>query len=384
MKMFPLVIFTLLIVFSACQPDKSDNSEANSLIFSYEIDTVQIDSKSYFFYLSEGLGRSFLAKDGKTLYNLNQQKPQLEVIDLATLALKDTIPLEREGPSGIGTDPFYDAFQVTESGDIFFFVWRELVKLNANQSEVEKFRFENLKFIGDSLQADEAIRYQGGLISDDGKYYFSFYGKASDPDSRIGLVKIGLEDQTLKKIDLPIIEELIPYEVKLKSSNSYSFTYVEPIYLTQADNQLLVSATPFNEIYSVNINSGEFEKFSFQSFLTPNRVEINYNTVEGSEAKQMEAIWERWKQVSFYGLNWDPGNEKFWRITNQTFMENETTPNKVFLTFFDRDLNQVGEVSLPADWKIRGAQFISQGMYLQFINQEDEIAFVRFKPAFKN
>lgn len=383
MKTFPLVFITLLIVFSACQPDKSDNSDANSLIFSYEIDTVQIDSKSYFFYLSEGLGRSFLAKDGKTLYNLNQQKPQLEVIDLATLALKDTIPLEREGPSGIGTDPFYDAFQVTESGDIFFFVWRELVKLNANQSEVEKFRFENLKFIGDSLQRDEAIRYEG-LITEDGKFYFSFYGRASDSHSRLGLVRIGLEDQTLEKINLPIFEELVPYEIKLQSSNEYPYTYVEPIYLTQAEDQLLVSASPFNEIYSLNISSLEFEKHSFNSLIAPNRVEITYNTMESSEARQTEAIWERWKQVSFYGLSWDNESKKFWRITNQTFMESETKPNQIFLTFFDRDLNQLGEVKLPENWKIRGAFFFGQGMYWQFITVDDEMAFVRFKPEFSD
>lgn len=381
MKIFTLVFFTLLIVFSACQPDKSDISEANSLIFSYEIDTVQIDSKDYFFYLSEGLGRSFLAKDGKTLYNLNQQKPQLEVIDLATLALKDTIPLEREGPSGIGTDPFYEAFQVTESEDIFFFVWRELVKLKANRSGVEKFRFENLKFIGDSLQPDEAIRYEG-LITEDGKFYFSFYGKASDSHSRLGLVRIGLEDQSLKKINLPIFEDLVPYEIKLQSSNEYPYTYVEPIYLTQAEDQLLVSASPFNEIYSVDIASVEFEKHLFNSLITPNRVEITYKTLESSEARQTEAIWERWKQVSFYGLNWDNESKKFWRITNQTFMESETKPNQIFLTFFDRDLKQLGEIKLPEEWKKRGVSFFSQGMYWQFENLSDEISFIRFKPKF--
>lgn len=381
MKTFPLVFTTLLIVFSACQPDKSDISEANSPIFSYEIDTVQIDSKGYFFYLSEGLGRSFLAKDGKTLYNLNQQEPQLEVIDLATLALKDTIPLEREGPSGIGTDLYFDGFQVLANGDIFFFVWRELVKLNANRSEVEKYRFENLKFIGDSLLPDEAIRYEG-LITEDGKFYFSYYGRASDTHSRLGLVRIGLEDQTLKKIKLPIFDDLVPFEIKAQASNRYPYVYVEPIYLTQTEDKLLVSSSPFNEIYNVDIASGEFEKLAFSSSITPNRVEITYSTLESSEARQTEAIWERWKQVSFYGLNWDNESKKFWRITNQTFMETDTKPNNIFLTFFDLDLNQLGEVKLPEDWKIRGASFFSQGMYWQFINVEDEISLVRFKPEF--
>lgn len=375
-------IVFLLATFYSCAEKKSQifNDE---FVISYSIDTVQIDSKGYFFYLSEALGRSFLAKDVKTLYNLNQQKPQLEVIDLATLALKDTISLEREGPSGIGTYPYFDAFQVMANGDIFFFAWEELVKLKANRFEVEKYRFENLKFIGDSLQSDEAIRYEG-LLTEDGKFYFSYYGKASDNHSRLGLVRVGLEDQTLKKIKLPIFDELVPFEIKAQASNRYPYLYVEPIYLTQAEDKLLVSASPFNVIYKVDIASGEFEKLGFNSSITPNRVEITYNTLESSEARQTEAIWERWKQVSFYGLNWDNESKKFWRITNQTFMENDAKPNSAFLTFFDRDLNQLGEVKLPEDWKIRGAFFFGQGMYWQFINIEDEIGFVRFKPEFSD
>ncbi len=372
--------FSFLLLVFACST-KEQEGATEQLEITYSIDTVQINSKGYFFYLSEGLGRSFLTRDGKTLFNLNQKKPQLEVVDLATLSLQDTIPLEREGPSGIGTYPFFDGFQVLQKGDIFFFAWEELVRLKANLSEVEKYKFDTIKFMGDSLRPDEAIRYEG-LITEDGKFYFSFYGRASDSHSRLGLVKIGLEDMTLARINLPIFEELVPFEIKAQASNRYPYVYVEPIYLSQDEDRLLVSASPFNEIYTVDIASGEFEKRSFTSMITPNRVEITYNTLESSEARQTEAIWDRWKQVSFYGLNWDDESQKFWRITNQTYMEDEITPNRVYLTFFDQDLNQVGEVKLPEDWKIRGAQFISQGMYWQFINLEDEIAFVRFKPKF--
>ena len=374
----PICLIIFLTIFSSCA-EKNSQQSSGELLISYAIDTVSVDSNGYFFYLSEALGRSFLSKDGKTLYNLNQKKPMLEVVDLTTLVLKDTIPLEREGLSGIGTYPFYDGFQVMDSGDIFFFAWEELVKLNADRDKVKKYRFDQLKLTGDTLLPDEVIRYEG-LISEDGQYLFTFLGNKSDIHSRLGLVRVGLEDLTIKKLDLPIFEELLPFEIKSESSNGYPFTYVEPIHLTQAENQLLVSSSPFNEAYRIDHDFNRFERLTFSSMITPDQVEITYPTQHSSEAKQTNAIWDRWKQVSFYGLNWDTQSQKFWRITDQTFMENETNPNKTTLTFFDRELNQLGEVSLPEDWKIRGAPFMAQGMYWQFINIDDEIAFVRFKP----
>jgi hypothetical protein len=374
-----LIIFSLFSILS-CGEKSSDSEASSSLEIAYEIDTVQVNSKGYFFYLSEALGRSFLSKDGKTLYNLNQKKPMLEVVDLTTLVLKDTIPLEREGPSGIGNSPFFDGFQVLESGEIFIFAWEELVKLNADRNKVEKYRFDQLKLKGDTLLPDEVIRYEG-LISEDGQYLFTYYGSKSDIHSRLGLVRIGLEDLTIKKLDLPIFEELLPFEIKSESSNGYPYTYVEPIHLTQRENQLLVSSSPFNEAYRIDQDFTGFERHTFTSLITADRAEITYPTNHSSEAKQTNAIRDRSKQVSFYGLNWDAQSHKFWRLTNQTFMENETNPNKTTLTFFNRELNQLGEVSLPEDWKIRGAPLIAQGLYWQFINIDDEMAFVRFKPT---
>jgi hypothetical protein len=191
-------------------------------------------------------------------------------------------------------------------------------------------------------------------------------------------VKINLEDLSVKKINLPLFQELVSYEIKTETLSEYPYTYVEPIFMTQAGDQLIVSSAPVNEVYRVNLESGEYERISYQSNLTANKVEITYPT----ENPQSEGVYERWKQVSFYDFNWDDKSQLYWRITNQTFVDSEIQPNKVHLTFFDKNLNQLGEMKLPDDWKIMGASFTFQGMYWQFINIEDEMAFVRFKPEF--
>jgi hypothetical protein len=379
-KLLPLLAIALLF---SCG-ESSDWKSAEAVNISYTIDTVMIDSKDHFLYLSEALGRSFLAKDGKTLYNLNQKLPQLEVIDLSLMALVDTIPLEREGPSGIGAYDFYDGIQVLENGEIFIFAWEEIVKLSADRKSVEKFRFTTANLTGDSLKQDEEIRYEG-LISDDGSQYFTFYGNSAESSSRLGLAIINLEEMSLKKVELPLFEELIQFEIQTETNTEYPYVYVEPIYFTLSSDQLLVSSSPINEVYIVDISTGNYSKATFSSSLTANRVDVTYPTAAKSRGSNKESPRERWKQVSFYGMNWDQETQLFWRITNQTevFEEKENT-NKVTLTFFNSDLNQIGEVNLPENWKITGAPFISQGMYWQFMNQKDEAAFVRLKPNLKN
>lgn len=378
MKNFPLILLAIVLFFDSCKHSEKQSSQSSVVVASFEIDTVMIDSKGYFFYLTEALGKSFLSRDTDILYNLNQKIPQLELVDLNSLSLLDSIPMEREGPTGIGNYPVFDGFQLTENGDIFFFAWEELVKLTHDRTQVVKYRFDNLPLQGDVPLPGEVIRYRG-LVTDDGKYYIGFYGSAEDTHSRYGLVKIDLKELTVEKINLPIFQELVSYEIKTKTSSDYPSTYVEPVFLSQDGDKLLVSAAPVNEVYRVDLESGEFDRISFNSKLTSNKVEITYPTVN----PQNEGLYERWKQVSFYGFHWDEQSQLFWRNTNQSFVEAETRPNKVHLTFFNKNLNQVGEYALPDDWKIQGAQFFTQGMYWQFINIEDEMAFVRLKPKFE-
>ncbi|MFC3416444.1 DUF4221 family protein [Algoriphagus hitonicola] len=372
-----------LAILASCQNKKSENPEIEKEI-TFTIDTVMIDSKGSFLYLSEALGRSYLANDGKTVYNLNQKLPRLEVIDLSKLELVDTIPMEREGPAGIGTSNIYDGIQVLENGEVFIFAWMEIVRLSADRKSVKKFRFNPENLNGDPLGADEAVRYEG-LISEDGSRFFTFYGKSDEPSSRLGLAIIDLDEMSLKKVGLPLFEELLPYEIKTaKEPNAkYPYVYVEQIYLTEFENHLLVSASPFNEVYTLDLDSYTYQKLTFNSSLTEDRATVNYPTEASSSAGTTESVWDRWKKISFHKMNWDEKTERFWRISYRVFMSYDNDySNETYLTFFDREFDQIGEIRLPDDWKIIGGKFITQGMYWQFINIDDEAAFIRLKPNF--
>ncbi|SFO30752.1 protein of unknown function [Algoriphagus ornithinivorans] len=380
------LLFNLFLVgLFSCGGKIDSNNQDISEEISYNIDTVIIDAGDQFLYLSEALGRSYLSKNGKTLYNLNQKVPHLEVIDLSILKLNGIIPMEREGPVGIGAYNFYDKVQVLENGEIFIFAWDVISKLSADRKSVEKFRFsaENLK--GDRLEEDEEIKYEG-IISEDGKSLFTFYGKSNEPSSRLGLALIDLDKMGLRKVELPLFQELKKFEIKTEKEPyaKYPYIYVLPIFLTQSSDQLLVSSSAFNEVYKVDISSGTYSHLTFSSSITANEIELKYSTEARSSFEAREAIREIWKQVSFRKFVWDQQTKKYWRLTNQMEIneEDESTDN-VTLTFFDQYLNQKGEVSLPENWRILGAPLISQGMYWQFLNIDDEVAFVRFKPEIK-
>lgn len=349
----------------------------------FTIDTVMIDSKGHFLYLSEALGRSYLGDDGETVYSLNQKIPRLEVIDLSRLELVDTIHMEREGPAGVGTSTFYGV-QVLDNGEVFIFAWMAVVRLSPDKKSVEKFRFNAESLKGDLLNADEEVRYEG-LISKDGSRFFTFYGKSDQPSSRLGLALIDLDEMSLKKVELPLFEELLHYEIRTEKEPhaKYPYIYVEPIHLTEFENNLLISASPFNEIYKLDLESYTYQKLTFNASLTEGRVKVNYPTEASSTAATTESVWNRWKQISFHKMNWDEKNERFWRISYKVFMSYDNPySNETYLTFFDREFNQMGEIRLPDDWKIIGGKFFTQGMYWQFININDEAAFVRFKPNF--
>ncbi len=69
-----------------------------------------------------------------------------------------------------------------------------------------------------------------------------------------------------------------------------------------------------------------------------------------------------------------------WRISSDfDHMEGEKMVRNYYFTFFDLELNQLGEFQLEY-WNMAGKPFIKDGNYYQFVNIEDEMAFIRLKP----
>jgi len=104
----------VLAGFFACSEKDAASNSDRSIEFSYSLDTVMIDSEDEFIYLNWSLISSGLAQDSRLLYNFDQAKTAIQFIDLKNLVLETTLPLEVEGPNGIGARLMYGIYAAKE------------------------------------------------------------------------------------------------------------------------------------------------------------------------------------------------------------------------------------------------------------------------------
>lgn len=107
--------------------------------------------------------------------------------------------------------------------------------------------------------------------------------------------------------------------------------------------------------------------------------------------EEFDRIKELKKQeVTFGPWIHDAEREYFWRISREK--NGGTVENPVFafvVTVLDKDLKQIAEIqldegeSLPFNG-LPAKSFFRKGMLYLFVNQNDEMAFVRFNPKFEN
>ena len=94
------------------------------------------------------------------------------------------------------------------------------------------------------------------------------------------------------------------------------------------------------------------------------------------------------REVSFGRWVYDQDQEYFWRIARER--KKETVGNPVFsmvLTVLDKEFNQISETPLKPEQallfdRLPYLSFVRKGMLYMFLNIDDEMAFVRFKPKF--
>ena len=380
-KLLPLL--SLVLLASCGEKGSSENGNSSSLDFTVEIDTVQIDPGSdHFIYLAKFLRSSSLSSDKKTLYNFNPTVPELEVIDLNELRLKEVIKLENEGPTGINAaNSYIPMVHVSDSGELFLNNWSHMIKLNAAKDKKSRYWFSSDSLKGESLSEVEKI-YPEGFMSDDGKFYFSNYGK-QDNSHKNGLAIVNLNSKELKKVPLDIFEKIEQFEIVFRPNEDSKTSVSETVFYLPFEDKILISTTAYNEIYQVSISDGSIEKKSFHSELTDDAKQGNFQKTAGSDKELMDLAMEKVKEVTFLKFHYDDQNEKFWRFsTSLDRMIGDSATYNIVLTIFDKNLAQLHEEKV--DYSEKGSlTFFKDGALYSYINLEDELGFVRIKPTYE-
>jgi hypothetical protein len=124
----------------------------------------------------------------------------------------------------------------------------------------------------------------------------------------------------------------------------------------------------FNKKYSSNITSNGKNK----------EYKLKHNSEESFNLELDRYL----EEINFMGLIWDENNEIFYRFSYELISSEENAfefkKAKVYLTAYDKDLNQIGETIVPDLIKKPQKHFAKDGKIWIYENLNDELAFVRF------
>ncbi len=375
-----LLFIPFLILLIGCGGnDSGDSAYFMNKKFTFQIDTILIDSGDHFFFVQYGLSMSELDRENKQLLNFNPEKLELEVIDLNDRKLLKVMSFEKEGPNGIGGG-YILKLQRLPNQDLIFYDYVGLHFLDSTGKKIKTIRFDQAKFEGDSLQGSEMIDATS-LVTKDGKIFFGFYGVQSFEGETRGLAIIDLENQNLKLVPTTILDFTTELAVDFEMEGRGSAKYPERNNVNFEGNKIFISTSAKNQIWIYNPETDSLMVKSFNSKITSNSKKGNFPQKVSSTEEWENAIKEKQKEISFNSLVYNQEGEQYWRISTEMdrVIAGDSVVMKTVLTAFDKDLNQLGEGRFPDGFVSTGNIFVLDGMLWQFLNIDDEVAFVRIK-----
>lgn len=379
-KFLFLPILALLI---SCSSGGS-NKQAGLSQISFELDTVMIDAGDHFFFVQYGLLMSALDWEKKQLLNYNPDKFEVEVIDLVSRQLKEVKTYEKEGPNGIGGG-FVMKLQALPDERLIFYDYLGLHFLDPTGEKLNMVRFEDAKFSGDSLLGDEDI-FVRSLVTNDGKVFCGFYGTQTFGGRTKGFAVVDVENNQLKLIPSDVLDFTADLSIDYEVSPGTGSQFPEQNYVHFDGDQMIISTSAKNQLWIYDLKADTLTTKIYESQLTGNVKKGAFPRKVSSQQEWVNALKEKRKEVSFENLIYEEGEGRYWRISTEMdrLTASDSVVMKTVLTAFDQELNQLGETRLPENFRGSRILFILDGYLWQFLNIEDEVAFVRIKPTLED
>lgn len=366
-----LTIFALALLGSCGGKETTGEEQENILEnLTYTVDTVVVDPGDEILFVN----RLAVSSDKKTLFNLNPKKSELDVIDLDQLLVRNRIPLEQEGPQGIGK--YAAGIQVTDSGELFIFGFSDLRKLNEQKDSLTIFQFMTAEFRGDGLTENEELKFSF-LVSTDGSKYFVPYGEQDFQKANIGLAIVELGSMTLKKVPLDLFQRSHQYVRSFFEDGNLQSQSIEMLDIYQMKDKLIISSHNFNEAFLYDLNTDSLTRKVFHSELTANAKKVSEKNTGNTFEEMLELASEAEKEVDFGTFIYDNKSDKVVRFSRDLDrMIGDSATFKNFITIFDSGLNQLYEQEV--DFKKPGFAFFKDGKLYSYVNVEDELGLAVF------
>lgn len=376
-KLYFLFLSALII---SCGEKASEAEMPTALNFSYTLDTVMVDAGDGFVFLNWDLDVSRISNDGNYLYNFDQIKMAIQFINLENLVLEKTLPLEIEGPNGIGTDRVYNIY-TTASDKLVLTDNYNVAVIDQDGKRSLAFQYVNNDFKGEKLADTLRFTYHE-FISKDGKTLISSYGDQEMNKSPIGLVFFDLENRVFSQKSFLTFAELDPYVFKYYLDGRLAGLNNAEIHLIMKNDSLIFSTSVFNKVYFYSFSTDSTTSKTFISKYTTQIAPGNYPNRTDTQQELLKVSQTLEKEVNYGPPFIDEQNEIYWRFTKEMDrMKGDTIVFKTVLTAFDQNFTQLHEELLPSNFILPRKYFAREGMIYTFLNIDDELAFVRIKPS---
>lgn len=369
----------LALFFASCSSNKKSDGENADFQFSYELDTVYIDSKGEFFFLNNGLSGSALSQNGD-LYIFNRPQMRLEIIDLDKQQLKDTLSLEVEGPNGIGGLGI-NTINLTGSGDFYFSSFTGLRQMDANGNLKRFINWDNEERIQDQLGTGKLISFDG-IVSRDGSQFYGTYSSEGRGGSTMadGLAIIDLNSLELQTIEIPKLSALKEFKIEL-DLDGMKTTSGDSYYMLLNDSKIIISQGSINGISVYDLVKDTLVNYDYQTELLPASKPGNFQRKVATMEAFQEASKQRSTEPLFGDFMYDSKNQLYYRISFLKDLKPDgKTEWKGVLSIFDEEFKLLHEEEGLG--RYLGRKFVKDGRIYRFINLNDEMAFEVLTPQY--
>ncbi|PZX51278.1 uncharacterized protein DUF4221 [Algoriphagus ratkowskyi] len=376
-----LMAVALFLAVSACA-SKAEKKHTVSDQIRVSLDTVRVDSGDEFLYLQDHLYYSGLSNDKSYLINFNRQDYTTEKIDLDELRLLEKVQFEKEGPNGVlNVVNYVSHFALLSDGNILFWDYFLYRIFDQNGDLVRDLALD--KIAPEFLGTDEY--YAGAFFqvenNSDRLIVFIFHQKS---ESRM-ILDFDLKDQTFEKLELPELEKLKDFNVKLLFEGSPAGSYGPSASAINVNGQIIISNTAFNEMLIFDLEKDSLHIKSWNTHLLADKKSyVPPKEVERTSGQLKEIIKKTEEDINYRSFFWDEKNERFFRFSEKMHFGEElngyghyiSTGSDVFLSIFDKEFNLIVEAEISELAKLPVKYFAKDGDIWMYENINDELAFV--------
>lgn len=360
----------VFVIFCCCTGNVDNNGLGYFASRQFSIDTVRIDPGNEIIFLKARLFSSDLDESSTFLYNFNEFDATVEKINLNDLRLVNKFPFEREGPNGIGRN--VAVIDVHGNNQVAITGMFQMSLFSLDGKKLKTVFFQNFSLGGQPTDESEQILPRTILDLDANRLYVLAYRNA---DNMHFLGILHLDKYEISKIGLKSFEKLPDYSFEYTISGEATVYMKETpaVSIDKFGNKILLS----NEItstlmwYDTDLDSLFTKTYSSQ--LTDNQKRNKY--IRSFISRQdFDSEFEKYREeINFLAPFWDPDNELFYRFS---YLVTKGI-TKVYLTAYDKELNQIGEVEVHQLSKKPARHFVKDGQIWIFENINDDMAFVR-------